>query len=77
LLRRFIEETVFESDTNAKRDFEILVNDGIKAIQNEQFKKSSFISKRNRLFHFDLLLTFQRLIHLYPTFLYIVLYHQK
>lgn len=70
--------TVFEPNINAKSDFEKLVNSGIKAIQNDQFKKVVLSRKETvELVHFDLLLTFQRLIQLYPTAFVYCFYHPK
>lgn len=72
------EGIVFESNTNEKSDFEKLVNCGIKAIQNDQFKKVVLSRKETvELDHFDLLLTFKRLVQLYPTAFVYCFYHPK
>lgn len=55
-------------DTEAKTQYEDLVTKGIDAIKNEEFKK--VVLSRNEkleLTDLDFVITFQRLIHLYPT----------
>lgn len=59
-------------DADAKAQYEDLVEKGIQAIQKEEFKK--VVLSRNEsidLADFDFIVTFKRLIHLYPsTFTY-------
>lgn len=59
-------------DAEAKKQYESLVEKGIQAIQKEEFKK--VVLSRNEsidLADFDFIVTFKRLIHLYPsTFTY-------
>jgi len=65
-----IEDLTFDSE--AKTHFETLVEKGIESIKNEEFKK--VVLSRSEcidLTDFDFIVTFKRLIHLYPsTFTY-------
>jgi isochorismate synthase len=65
-----IEDTNF--DAEAKTQYEDLVEKGIQAIKNEEFKKVVLSrSETVDLTDFDFIITFKRLIHLYPsTFTY-------
>lgn len=70
--------SIFEVDVDAKVDFQNLVGDGIKAIDNNQFKKVVLSRKESvELQHFDLMVTFQKLIQLYSTAFVYCLYHPK
>ncbi|WP_029272955.1 chorismate-binding protein [Flavobacterium sp. KJJ] len=61
-----IEDLPFDSD--AKTQYENLVEKGIEAIKNDEFKKVVLSrSEKVDLIDFDFIVTFQRLIHLYPT----------
>lgn len=76
--RADLEETIFEPDLKSKNAFEKLVNCGIEAIQNNQFKKVVLSRKETvNLVSLDLVLTFQRLIHFYPTAFVYCFYHPK
>ena len=65
-----IEDPTFDSE--AKMQYETLVEKGIQAIKNEEFKKVVLSrSEMVDLTDFDFIVTFKRLIHLYPsTFTY-------
>ncbi len=55
-------------ESEAKTQYEDLVAKGIDAIKNEEFKKVVLSrSEKVDLTDFDFVITFQRLIHLYPT----------
>ncbi|WP_348822940.1 isochorismate synthase [Flavobacterium aestuarii] len=73
-----IERDFTSSAETDKRNFELLVAKGIKAIQNEEFKKV-VLSRRETvvLSDFDLVKVFQKLVQLYPaTFVY-CFFHPK
>ncbi|WP_370526723.1 hypothetical protein [Flavobacterium sp. MDT1-60] len=59
-------------DPEAKSQYEDLVSRGIEAIKNDEFKKVVLSrSEKVDLIDFDFVVTFKRLIHLYPsTFAY-------
>lgn len=65
-------------DETAKANFEALVATGIRAIQNDEFKKVVLSRKETILLpDFDLVETFEKLVQLYPaTFVY-CFYHPK
>lgn len=55
-------------DTEAKNQYEDLVSKGIDAIKNDEFKKVVLSrSEKIDLTDFDFVVTFKRLIHLYPS----------
>jgi isochorismate synthase len=65
-------------DTEAKKQFETLVENGVNAIKNEEFKKvvlsrSEIVS----LSDFDFIETFQKLANLYPTTLAYCFFHPE
>ncbi|MCC9071107.1 chorismate-binding protein [Flavobacterium sp. F-65] len=65
-------------DTEAKKQFEALVENGVNAIKNEEFKKvvlsrSEIVS----LSDFDFIETFQNLANLYPTTLAYCFFHPE
>lgn len=65
-------------DTEAKKQFETLVENGVNAIKNEEFKKvvlsrSEIVS----LSDFDFIETFQNLANLYPTTLAYCFFHPE
>ena len=61
-----IDDTNFDAEAKAK--YEDLVEKGIEAIRNDEFKKVVLSRCENiSLTGFDYVTTFQRLIHLYPT----------
>jgi isochorismate synthase len=66
------------ADETSKKDFVDLVTKGIQAIKNNEFKKVVLSRKETvDLANFDLALTFERLVQLYPaTFVY-CFYHPK
>lgn len=71
-----IEDTGLDSD--AKTQYENLVTKGIEYIKKEEFKKvvlSRF--EEVELIDFDYVITFQRLIHLYPTSFSYCFFHPK
>jgi isochorismate synthase len=60
--------THFSSDILEKSAFENLVEKGIQAIQNEEFKKVVLSRKESvELIDFDLVATFEQLVQWYPT----------
>ncbi len=68
----------FYSNEKERIYFENLVNKGIQAIENEEFKKV-VLSRRELvdLSNFDLMLTFEKLVQLYPTAFTYCFYHPK
>tara|TARA_R110000868_G_scaffold81202_5_gene230053 strand:- start:85 stop:1143 length:1059 start_codon:yes stop_codon:yes gene_type:complete len=68
----------FTVDKSSKIDFENLVTSGIKAINQHKMKKVVLSRKETvALRDFDLLATFQKLIHLYPTAFVYCYFHPK
>lgn len=65
-------------DLRAKNQYEGLVSKGIKAIQNDEFKKVVLSRCESvDLVSFDFITTFQRLIYLYPTTFCYCFFHPK
>ncbi|MGO4770349.1 chorismate-binding protein [Flavobacterium sp. W22_SRS_FK3] len=65
-------------DLTAKKQYEDLVLKGIEAIQNDEFKKVVLSrSESVDLVNFDFIVTFQRLIHLYPSTFAYCFFHPK
>lgn len=65
-------------DEIAKNSFEILVDKGIQAIKNNQFKKVVLSRKESvDLVNFDLFNAFSNLVHLYPSTFVYCFYHPK
>jgi isochorismate synthase len=70
-------EPILPSITS-KNDFENLVSKGIQAIENKEFKKVVLSRKEAvELLDFDLVTTFKKLVHLYPTTFVYCFYHPK
>jgi isochorismate synthase len=74
---------IFEKETElpseiAKTNFENLVQKGIQAIENNEFKKVVLSRKESKnLVEFDLIEAFEKLVHLYPTTFVYCFYHPK
>jgi isochorismate synthase len=72
------QSTSFTTDESSKIEFENLVASGIKAIKEHTMKKVVLSRKETvGLRDFDLLATFQKLIHLYPTAFVYCYFHPK
>jgi isochorismate synthase len=70
--------TDFSFDILEKAAFENLVEKGIQAIENEEFKKVVLSRKESvELIDFDLLATFEKLVQLYPTTFVYCFFHPK
>ena len=66
------------TDETSKKDFVDLVTKGIQAIKNNEFKKVVLSRKETvDLANFDLALTFERLVQLYPSTFVYCFYHPK
>lgn len=65
-------------DEFAKNQFQNVVDQGIQAIKNNEFKKVVLSRKETlNLVHFDLIVAFENLVHLYPTTFVYCFYHPK
>lgn len=68
----------FANDVSSKETHIKLVDSGIKAIQNNLFKKVVLSRKEEVLLeNFDLTTTFQKLLYLYPTAMVYIWFHPK
>jgi len=68
----------FYSNEKERIYFENLVHKGIQAIENEDFKKVVLSRRESVNFsNFDLMLTFEKLVQLYPTAFTYCFYHPK
>ena len=68
----------FYSNEQERSTFENLVDKGIEAIKNQEFKKVVLSRKESvEISNFDLMLTFEKLVQLYPTAFIYCFYHPK
>lgn len=72
------EKEYIVTDEVARNNFETLVDKGIQAIENDEFKKVVVSRKETvDLFDFDLVAAFERLVQLYPSTFVYCFFHPK